>query len=109
MPCEGVFPWPRLAAVIVLVTVYGNATQMISFGGGGFIGRFDWPVLPVLLAFAGLDLVDLWKMRSHATWYLAAIIALLCVVQIIPFVLDEHIYFNHFAGDRPATGMVGQR
>ena len=86
-------------AVIVLATVYGNATQEISFGGGGFIGRFDWPVLPVLLAFASLYLVDLWKIRNRATRYLVAIIALLYVVQIIPFVLDEHSYFNHFAWD----------
>ncbi len=87
------------AVVIVLATVYGNATQKISFGGGGFIGRFGWPVLPVLLAFAGLYLLELWKVRNCAAWSLAAIIAVLYVIQVVPFALDEHVYFNQIAWD----------
>jgi hypothetical protein len=87
------------AAVIVLATVYGNASLNVSFGGGGFIGRFDWAVLPVLLAFAGLYFVELWKIRNRAAWCFAAIIAFIYAIQVIPFALDEHVYYNHIAWD----------
>ena len=88
--------------LIVGATIYGNATQVVSFGGGSFVGRFIWPTLPVMLAFAGLYLLELWKVRHRAVALIATAIGCLYALQALPFLRDEHIYSNHFAWD-PAT------
>lgn len=90
------------ALLIVSATIYGNATQVISFGGGSFIGRFGWPALPVVLAFACLYLLELWKVRHRAAAFIAAALGCLYALQALPFLRDEHIYSNHFAWD-PAS------
>lgn len=83
-----------------LAILYGNATQPISFGGGSFVGRFQWPALPIMLAFAGLFLIQLWRVRSSAT-----VLGVLFVIftsyalQAVPILKDEHAYLNHFGWD----------
>ena len=44
-------PFP-VNAMDAVVFVCGNATQVVSFGGGSFIGRFMWPTVPLLLILA---------------------------------------------------------
>jgi hypothetical protein len=102
----GLWAWRRrvpvsamVTVVVVLATLYGNATQVITFGGGSFIGRFQWPAVPVLLAYAGLYLIELWRIRGRAVWIFGLTIACLYVVQALPIVLDEHIYFNIVSWD----------
>jgi len=111
----GIWVWRRRipvagssALVLVLATTYGNATQSVSFGGGSFIGRFAWPNVPVLFAFGGLYLLDLWKVRRRAVRTIGVLIGALYVLQAIPILRDEHLYFNVFAWD-PAryTGWWG--
>ncbi|MFZ0666003.1 MAG: hypothetical protein WAM97_09615 [Acidimicrobiales bacterium] len=111
----GIWVWRRRtpvaalsALVVVLATTYGNATQSISFGGGSFVGRFAWPNVPVLLAFGGLYLLELWKVRRRAVRTIGVLIGALYVLQAIPILRDEHQYFNVFAWD-PAryTGWWG--
>jgi len=87
------------AIIVVLAVVYGNATQVVSFGGGSFVGRFEWPVVPVLFAFAGLYLLELWKIRPGAVKALGILIGGLYVLQAVPILLDEHLYFNQLAWD----------
>jgi hypothetical protein len=96
-------PLAALTAVAaVLATTYGNATQQISFGGGSFIGRFDWPSLPILLAFGGLYLLELWKARPRALLVMASCLAALWIVQWFPIAAGEHVYLNYIAWD-PST------
>ncbi len=85
--------------VVVIAFVYGNATQDISFGGGGFVGRFEWPDAPVLLAFSGVYLLELWKVRRRAVWTIAVVIGAIYLLQATPILLDEHLYYNRLAWD----------
>ena len=97
------------AAAFVALDLLGNATQVVSFGGGSFVGRFGWPAAPVLLAFTGLYLVELWRVRRrHATWLLIGLAALVAALQAASIVAGEHLYFNHYPWD-PAgyTGWWG--
>lgn len=82
------------ATFVVVATVYGNATQTDSFGGYSFVGRFQWPTLPVLFAFAGLTLLHLWRVRRPVA-VVAAVLSLATFVS--PFLLvvrREHAYYN---------------
>jgi hypothetical protein len=81
-------------AFVVLSTLYGNATQPASFGGYGFIGRFQWPTLPVLLAFAGLLLLNMWKVRRLLVAGISVLIGILYLVQLVPILRNEHVYYN---------------
>ncbi len=87
------------AVVMILGLAYGNATQEISFGGGSLVGRFEWPDMPVLFAFAGMYLLELWKIRPRAVKTLAVLIGVIYVLQAAPILLDEHLYFNQLAWD----------
>jgi hypothetical protein len=86
-------------AAVVVATVYGNATQVISFGGGSFIGRFMWPLLPLFLVLAGMYLVQLGAVRPWGVLVVAVVIAVLYGVQAYPILHDEHLYFNQVAWD----------
>ncbi len=87
------------SAVVIVLTIYGNATQKISFGGGSLIGRFQWPTLPLLLAFAGLYLLELWPRRTRVAAVLVGSVGLLAVVQFVPILRNEHILYNQIGWD----------
>ena len=80
----------------------GNATQPANFGGYSFTGRFQWPTLPLLVAFAGLYLLELWKVRRLAVGILASAIAAAYVFQMLPILRSEHAYYNGPPGDPTA-------
>ena len=68
-----VWAWRRripLAAigtvVMAAVIVYGNGTEPGSQTGGSFAGRYEWPLVPLALAFCALYLLDLWRVRRSA-------------------------------------------
>jgi hypothetical protein len=86
-------------AALLVATTYGNATQQISFGGGSFVGRFMWPLMPLLIILAGLYLIGLWRVRPRAVLGIGVLVALLFVVQALPIIRDEHLYFNQIAWD----------
>jgi len=87
-----------IAVLVVLAMLWGNATQPANFGGYSFIGRFQWPTLPVLVAFAGLYLLELWRVRRLAVGILSAAIAAAYVVQMVPILRNEHVFYNGTAG-----------
>ncbi len=92
-----------------------------SFGGYSFVGRFEWPTAPIVLAFASLYLVALWRRRARVAGVLTALIAGLYLLQAIPVLRAEHIFYNVqtwnpdlYAGwwgsldPSPALGFLGQ-
>jgi len=85
--------------VVLLATIYGNATQEINFGGGSLVGRFQWPTLPLLLGFAGLFLLELWRVRRRATGVVVVGIGALFALQLVPIVRNEHILYNQIGWD----------
>ena len=64
-----------ISVAVVLAYLSGKPTQPANFGGYSFTGRFQWPTLPLLVAFAGLYLLELWKVRRLAVGILASAIA----------------------------------
>jgi hypothetical protein len=93
-------PVAVVTSVVVLVaTIYGNATQEISFGGGSLAGRFQWPTLPLLLGFAGLFLLELWRVRRRATEAVVVGIGALFALQLVPIVRNEHVLYNQIGWD----------
>jgi hypothetical protein len=82
------------AIAFIAATIYGNATQPDNFGGYSFIGRFQWPALPLLLAFAGLYLIELWRTRTKVATVVSLIIVGIFAIQLVPIVRGEHAYYN---------------
>ncbi len=85
--------------VVLVATICGNATQEVSFGGGSLAGRFQWPTLPLLLGFAGLFLLELWRVRRRATGAVVVGIGALFAIQLVPIVRNEHILYNQIGWD----------
>ena len=57
-------PLVVMATVVIAVAViYGNGTEPGSQTGGSFAGRYAWPLVPLLLGFSALYLIDLWRVR----------------------------------------------
>jgi hypothetical protein len=91
------------AILIMGAIIYGNATQPDSFGGYSFVGRFQWPTLPLLLAFAGLYLIDLWQKRRTAAILVSAATGGIFVIQAIPIVRNEFFYYYNTLSWDPST------
>ena len=57
-------PLAAIAAVVLTAAiVYGNGTEPGSQTGGSFNGRYEWPLVPLALAFCALYVIDLWRVR----------------------------------------------
>jgi len=102
----GVWAWRRrvpLAVVATLVMaaliVYGNGTEPGSQTGGSFAGRYEWPLVPLALAFCALYLLDLWRVRRSAVPLVVGIAAVLSVVEAVPVLLNEHLYYSQVPWD----------
>jgi hypothetical protein len=79
---------------ILAATIYGNGSQPDSFGGYSFVGRFQWPVLPILLAFAGLYIIRLWQVRPTAVIGVVAVSLVIFLLQFLLILHREHVYYN---------------
>jgi len=98
----GIWLSRRTIAVTNIALVLGcgailviNGTQPIvgAFGGVAFAGRFEWTVMPMLLAWSALFFKRLGS-RSVRLAVLSAVIGFLWVVQAVPILIDDHSYFN---------------
>jgi hypothetical protein len=87
------------SAAVIVLTVYGNSTQEISFGGGSLVGRFQWPTLPLLVAFAGFYLLELRLLRKRAVAIPALVLGVISVVEFIPILRNEHVLYNQIGWD----------
>ena len=88
-------PLAVLATVVCLpLVIFLNGTLANSFGGFSFAGRFQWEAAPLLLAFAGLALVRMAQVRPQAALLMAAVLGVLYVIEWIPIVASQHVYYN---------------
>jgi hypothetical protein len=92
------------AVVVAIAAIYGNATEAFSQTGGSFSGRYQWPVVPLALALAALYLFDLWKVRRKAVPVVVGIGVVLSVIQSVPILLNEHLYYSQVPWDPSAYG-----
>ncbi len=81
-----------LGAVAILVI---NGTQPIvtAFGGTALAGRFQWTVMPMLLAWSPFFLKRLEDYRQRLAGA-AIVVAVLWIVQGVPILIGDHNYFN---------------
>ncbi len=87
------------SVVVAAAAIYGNATEAHSQTGGSFSGRYQWPVVPLALALSALYLFELWKVRRQAVPVIAGIGAVLSMIQSVPVVLNEHLYYSQVPWD----------
>lgn len=79
-----------VAAAVVLVSgASGN-----SFGGASFVGRFDWAAFPVLLSFAALYLVELWRRRRWAATAVTVVAGVLALLQGAEVLRHHHAFYS---------------
>ena len=92
------------APIVIIV----NATLVNSFGGFSFVGRLQWEIAPLLLAFAGLTLLQLARARRRAFAVITAVLVALTVIEWIPVLANSHLYYNVGEWDPSAyTGWWG--
>ena len=72
-----------------------NGTQPIvtAFGGTALAGRFEWTVVPMLLAWSPFFLKRLEAYRQRLA-AVAIVVSVLWVVQGVPILIGDHNYFN---------------
>jgi len=90
-----------IALLAALVIAIGGSFSN-SYGGASLLGRFEWTLGPVLLAFAGLFLLVLSQRRRPAFLAILGAVSLLYVGQALPILLRHHDYY--FLGEALPTG-----
>jgi hypothetical protein len=86
--------------VVIAILLLNGSYTSVPYGGAAFAGRFQWTVMPLLMACAplALRLIDRSAARIGA---LGATIAVLWVVQIAPILAGRHVYFTAYDLDPP--------
>ena len=87
------------AVVLTAAIVYGNGTEPGSQTGGSFNGRYEWPLVPLALAFCALYVIDLWRVRKATVPLIVGIAAALSVFEAVPIILGEHLYYSQIPWD----------
>jgi hypothetical protein len=90
-----VIPWTAAAALVGSLSILViNGTFTVSvLGGTALAGRFQWAVLPMLLAWVPLCLVALERHRARL-WALGSLVTVLWLVQGIPILRGDHVFVN---------------
>jgi hypothetical protein len=89
-------PWTAvasLAATASMIVINGTFTSTVPFGGTDLAGRFEWTVLPMLLAWVPLCLVVLERHRRRLM-AMGAIITALWLFQGVPILRGDHVFVN---------------
>jgi hypothetical protein len=89
-------PWAAGAAALgalSMLVINGTYTSNVPFGGVALAGRFQWTVLPMLLAWAPFLLVRIDRQRARLRGTAIAVAAL-WVAQGVPILLGDHVFVN---------------
>ena len=81
-----------LGAGAILV-INGSQPIVTAFGGTALAGRFQWTVMPMLLAWSPFFLKRLEAYRQRLA-AVAIVVSVLWVVQGVPILIGDHNYFN---------------
>jgi hypothetical protein len=93
-------PIAAVTAVFVVIAVcYGNGTEPGSQTGGSFVGRYEWPLVPLFLGFTALYVIDLWRVRKSVVPLLAGIGVALALFEAVPVLLNDHFYYSQIPWD----------
>ncbi len=73
--------------------INGSQPIVTAFGGVALAGRFQWTVMPMLLAWSPFFLKRLEAYRQRLI-AVAVVVSALWVVQAVPILIGDHNYFN---------------
>ena len=76
-----------------ILVINGSQPIVTAFGGVALAGRFQWTVMPMLLAWSPFFLKRLEAYRQRLI-AVAAVVSALWVVQTVPILIGDHNYFN---------------
>jgi hypothetical protein len=79
--------------VLAILVINGTQPITTAFGGTALAGRFQWTVLPLLLAWSPFFLRRLEVYRRRLAG-VALVVGALWVIQGIPILLGDHTYTN---------------
>jgi hypothetical protein len=82
-----------LLGVLAILVINGTQPITTAFGGTALAGRFQWTVLPLLLAWSPFFLRRLEEYRRRLACT-AFVVGALWLVQGIPILIGDHNYFN---------------
>jgi hypothetical protein len=82
-----------LLGALAILVINGTQPIVTAFGGTALTGRFQWTVMPMLLAWSPFFLkrLEAYRQRLIAA---AVVVALLWIVQGVPILIGDHNYFN---------------
>ncbi len=91
------------SVVVVGVLLLLNGTYTSNpYGGYSFQGRFEWSLVPLLVAWAGWA-VSRWQMADRTLWGPMALVGGAWIYQAVPILTGDHTYYNSFNAWDPAT------
>ncbi len=90
-----------------LILLGGNASVVTGMSGASFIGRYEWEVLPVLLAFAGIFLVRLGANRIRAAASLIVVIGAFTAFEIGSVVTNRPTPFSFISNNWDPASYLG--
>ena len=76
-----------------ILVINGSQPIVSAFGGVALAGRFQWTVMPMLLAWSPFFLKRLEAYRQRLI-AVAVVVSGLWVVQAVPIIIGDHNYFN---------------
>jgi hypothetical protein len=95
---------PRAAIATLLAAaslLYLNGTFVHApYGGTSFAGRFEWSSAFPVLVWIPFELLALTRTRRWS-WAVGAVVTILWVVQSIPILRGQHVYYNQFTTAAP--------
>jgi hypothetical protein len=82
-----------LVGALAILVINGTQPIMTAFGGTALAGRFQWTVMPMLLAWAPFFLKRL-EPYPRRLASIGGAVAVLWLIQGIPILIGDHSYFN---------------
>lgn len=91
------------SVVVVGMLLLLNGTYTSNpYGGYSFQGRFEWSMVPLLVAWAGWA-ISRWQAADRSLWGPMALVGGAWVYQAVPILISDHTYYNAFGSWDPAS------
>jgi hypothetical protein len=89
-------------AVLTAVLLLNGTFTTNPYGGGSFDGRFQWSMMPLLVAWSGWA-ISRWQAANRKLWPPILVVAGIWIFQAIPILVGTHDYYRNFNSWDPAS------
>jgi hypothetical protein len=80
-------------AVVGVILVLNGTYVSNAYGGYTFDGRFEWSIMPLMVAWAGWA-ISRWQSANRSLWGPTILVAGAWVYQAVPILNGQHSYYN---------------